>query len=100
MIRRGYAPGWIARCPRCDYQTDLASLGWVRIGAYSWGKRQRMHCPRCQQARWMKILHLDEQGQPDQSLPKVLLVVLLMQIVIAALVIGLLMVTGIIPIPW
>lgn len=100
MTRKAYAPGWIARCPRCPFEIDLETLGWTRIGAYSWGKRHRIHCPKCDKTRWMRIVHVDENGKPDQSLAKVLMMVLLMQVGIATVVLGILMSAGVIPAPW
>ena len=93
-------PGWVARCPRCSFEVDLKSLGWTRIGAYSWGKRHPIHCPECNQTRWMRIVHVDENGEPDQSLGKVLLMVFSMQAVIAVIVVGILMAVGVIPALW
>ncbi len=100
MVRKGYAPGWIARCPRCAYQVDLESLGWMRIGAYSWGKRRPIYCPECGRKRWMYIVHVDESGNPNQRLGKVLVMVFLLQAVIAAIVVGILMAVGVIPSLW
>ena len=100
MDTRDYAPRWIARCPRCPIEVDLESLGWTRIGAYSWGKRHRIHCPTCDQKRWMHIVHVDENGNPDQSLGKVLMMVFLLQVVIATMVVGILMAAGVIPALW
>ena len=48
----------------------------------------------------MHILHVDENGEPDQSLAKVLTMVLLMQVGIATIVLGILMTVGIVPTPW
>lgn len=59
-----------------------------------------MQCPNCQAKRWMHILHVDENGDPDQSLPKVLAMVILMQATIAVIVVGLLILVGVIPTPW
>jgi hypothetical protein len=100
MNRKAYAPEWIAQCPKCLFEVDLESIGWTRIGAYSWGKRHRMHCPKCDQTRWMRVLHVDENGKPDQGLAKVLMMVLLMQVVIAAIVLGILVAVGVVPAPW
>ncbi len=91
IVKRGYAPGWVARCPVCPYEIDLESLGWTRIGAYSWGKRHSVYCPDCKQKRSMRILHVDELGNPDQSFAKVLSMVLLMQAAIWSLLIGILL---------
>lgn len=97
-------PGWYAQCTSCDYESDLESLGWIREGAYSYGKRTRLECPTCGQRRWMRIIHLDENGLPDQSFAKVLSVVLLSQAAIWAvllLVLYIVMVsTGIWKLPW
>lgn len=100
MATENYVPGWVARCPRCPYEVDLKSLGWTRIGAYSWGKRSPIHCPQCDPKRWMRIVHVDADGNPDQSLGKVLMMVFLMQAVIATVVVGILMVAGVIPTLW
>ncbi len=48
----------------------------------------------------MRIVHVDEDGNPDQSLGGALIRVFLLQAVIATIVIGILMAVGIIPIPW
>lgn len=64
MSVKGFAPGWVARCPECPYEVDLESLGWVRVNTYSWGKRHIIHCPDCGRPRWMRIIHVDENGQP------------------------------------
>ena len=61
-------PGWMARCLKCDYEVDLESLGWVRKGAYSYGKRSMVFCEGCGKNRLMQIIHVDENGEPDQSL--------------------------------
>lgn len=100
MTREANAPGWIARCPQCSFEIDLKSLGWARIGAYSWGKRHRAHCPNCNQMRWMHILHVDENGKPDQSLVKVLTMVLLILFIIATIILGILISVGVIQAPW
>ena len=84
MSAKGFAPGWVARCPKCPYEVDLESLGWVRVGAYSWGKRHTMHCPDCKCSRWMRIIHVDENGEPDQPFGLVLKKVLTLQLVILA----------------
>lgn len=47
MSVKGFAPGWVACCSKCPYEVDLESLGWVRVGAYSWGKRHAIPCPDC-----------------------------------------------------
>lgn len=100
MAAKVNAPGWIARCRQCPFEIDLESLGWTRIGAYSWGKRHPIDCPDCGKKRWMRIVHVDEDGNPDQSLGKVLAVIFLMQVIIAAVVIGILMAVGVIPRFW
>jgi hypothetical protein len=52
MVRKGYAPGWIARCPRCPYQVYLqgASLavdGGERVSATPrFWLTQRKRAPR------------------------------------------------------
>jgi hypothetical protein len=48
----------------------------------------------------MRIVHVDADGNPDQSLGKVLMMVFLMQAVIATVVVGILMVAGVIPTLW
>ena len=48
----------------------------------------------------MHIVHVDESGNPDQSLGKVLVMVFLLQAVIAAIVVGILMAVGVIPSLW
>lgn len=75
-------PGWMARCQKCDYEADLESLGWVRKGAYSYGKRSMVYCPTCERNCMMQIIHVDENGEPDQSLKKVLTVVLGIQLIV------------------
>lgn len=82
MSVKGCAPGWVARCSKCPYEVDLESLGWIRIGAYSWGKRHSVHCPDCNRTRWMRILHVDENGEPDQPFGLVLRKVLGLQLLI------------------
>lgn len=84
MSTTGFAPGWVARCPECSYEVDLESLGWVRMNAYSWGKRHRIHCPDCGRSRWMRIIHVDENGEPDQPFGLVLKKVLTLQLLILA----------------
>ena len=79
MSQTGFAPGWVARCPACPYEVDLASLGWIRIGAYSWGKRTMLPCPDYGRRRCMRVVHVDENGQPDQPLGLVLRKVLALQ---------------------
>lgn len=86
MEESSIAPGWVARCPKCPYEVTLDKLGWRRQGAYSWGKRRWMPCPVCQVTRAMKIVHVDEQGQPDQTLGLVLRKVIGMQMAILAIV--------------
>ena len=44
-------------------------------------------------------MHVDENGNPDQSLGKVLMMVFLLQAVIATIVVGILMALGLIPAP-
>ena len=92
MSVQASAPGWVARCPECPYEVDLESLGWTRINAYSWGKRHTIHCPQCDQNRWMHIVHVDEHGNPDQPLGLVLRKVLAMQLRIWLFVVALLIV--------
>ena len=84
MSAKGFAPGWVARCSKCPYEVDLESLGWVRVNAYSWGKRHRIHCPDCGRSRWMRIIHVDENGEPDQPFGLVLKKVLTLQLLILA----------------
>jgi hypothetical protein len=48
----------------------------------------------------MRILHVDENGNPDQSFPKVLMMVMLMQAVITIIVVGILIATGVITVFW
>lgn len=83
-------PGWVARCLNCDYEVDLESLGWIRKGAYSYGKRSMVYCPTCHQNRLMQIIHVDERGEPDQSLRKVLAAVMGIQIIVWTVVGGVL----------
>ncbi len=90
-------PGWFARCPDCPYEIDLESLGWIRIGAYSYGKRKMMKCPNCEQLRCMHIIHLDENGNPDQTLPVALLIVLGILVIVFAGVFFLLSWIGVVP---
>ncbi len=85
---------WIARCPRCPYEVNLETLGWIRIGACSWGKRKRIYCPECGQSRWMRIVHVDAGGHPDQSFSKALLMVFLMLAAISAIIIAILVGAG------
>lgn len=80
--RKSIYPGWVARCTKCDYEVDLESLGWVRKGAYSYGKRSAVYCPACEKTRFMQIVHVDENGEPDQSFWKVLGIVLGIQAVV------------------
>lgn len=75
-------PGWVARCTTCDYEVDLESLGWVRKGAWSYGKRSAVYCETCEKTRFMQIVHVDENGEPDQPWRKVLLIVLGIQAVV------------------
>lgn len=72
MSSKGFAPGWVARCPECPYEVDLESLGWVRLNAFSCGKPHSVHCPDCGRTRSMRIVHVDENGHPDQPLGLVL----------------------------
>lgn len=83
-------PGWVARCQHCDYEIDLESLGWVRRGAYSYGKRSRIYCETCRQHRFMQIVHVDQNGEPDQSLGKVLAVVFGIQAIVWTIVLTIL----------
>jgi hypothetical protein len=69
---KGFAPGWMARCPKCPFEVDLESLGWIRVKAYSWEKRHAMYCPDCEQTQSMRIVHVDEKRNPDQPLGLVL----------------------------
>ena len=94
------SPGWIARCPRCRFEVDLKSLGWIRKGAVSWGKRRCIHCPDCNQSRSMQTIHVDENGNPDQTLGRVLEMVVVMQAMIATTVLAIQMVFGVVPLPW
>jgi hypothetical protein len=48
----------------------------------------------------MHIVHVDENGNPDQSVGKVLMMVFLLQAVIATIVVGSLMAVGVIPALW
>ena len=70
---------WIAQCPKCEQDTDLESIGWVRRGAYSYGKRTSIHCPHCRERSSCRIVHVDRNGQPDQPFSYVLSKVLEMQ---------------------
>ena len=45
-------------------------------------------------------MHVDENGNPDQSLGKVLMMVFLLQVVIVTMVVGILMAAGVIPALW
>jgi uncharacterized membrane protein len=48
----------------------------------------------------MRVLHVDEDGKPDQGLAKALMMVLLMQVVIAAIVLRILVAVGVLPKTW
>ena len=52
---KGYAPGWIVRCPKCGWTIPAAELGWIRIGAASRGKRTLAKCHRCNRIRWVHV---------------------------------------------
>ncbi len=73
---------WTAKCCGCQQIFDLESLGWIRRGASSWGKRTGIHCPSCGRRRMMTIVHVDRFGRPDQPFSFVLKRVLLIQLVV------------------
>jgi len=111
MSIKGYAPGWMARCPKCPFEVDLESLAWIRVKAYSWGKRHGMYCPDCEQTRSMRIVHVDEKGNPDQPLGLVLrkvislqlriwMIVLTINALVAMVVLTVLMSLGVVAAPW
>jgi uncharacterized Zn finger protein len=47
MKRKGYAPGWQLRCPKCGGTWDAAESGVIRIKAASWRKRVLLRCVKC-----------------------------------------------------
>ncbi len=87
---------WVARCPVCPYEIDLESLGWVPVGAYSWGKRRSIMCPDCGCRRFMRIVHVDAKGNPDQPFGLVLRKTLKLQLVIWGVVLSSLFSLGLI----
>ena len=44
---QGHAPGWQVRCVRCQATRDAASVGIVRVGAWSWKKFTLGWCSLC-----------------------------------------------------
>ncbi|MDB6024300.1 MAG: polymerase sigma factor, sigma-70 family [Verrucomicrobiales bacterium] len=52
--RKGYAPGWQVRCPKCGLTVDAGAAGLIRIGAV--GRSRRLGpCSRCNRFRWLIV---------------------------------------------
>jgi hypothetical protein len=66
---------WIARCPKCEWQSSLEALGWTRKYAFSVGKRTRLACPDCQTHRFMRILKINESGEDVRPSGKLIAIV-------------------------
>lgn len=53
-FRKGYAPGWQVRCPKCGLTVDAGAAGLVRIGAV--GTTRRLGpCSVCKRFRWLIV---------------------------------------------
>jgi RNA polymerase sigma factor (sigma-70 family) len=52
--RKGYAPGWQIRCPKCGLTVDAGAAGLIRILAA--GDTRRLGpCSRCKKLRWLIV---------------------------------------------
>lgn len=52
--RRGYAPGWQVRCPKCGLTVGAGAAGLIRVGAV--GTTRRLGpCSRCNRWRWLIV---------------------------------------------
>src|ERR1051325_11558862 len=53
-IRKGYAPGWQVRCPKCGLTVGAGEAGLIRVWAA--GDTRRLGpCSRCKRFRWLII---------------------------------------------
>lgn len=55
---------WLLRCPSCNTVRSVWEIGGIRFKATSTGKRVRVWCPHCEQARMMP-LEYKESGPDD-----------------------------------
>jgi RNA polymerase sigma factor (sigma-70 family) len=52
--RKGYAPGWQVRCPKCGLTVDAGEAGLVRL--YAVGRSRRLGpCSVCKRFRWLIV---------------------------------------------
>jgi RNA polymerase sigma factor (sigma-70 family) len=52
--RKGYAPGWQVRCPKCGLTVDAGAAGLIRVGAA--GTTRRLGpCSVCRRFRWLIV---------------------------------------------
>jgi len=52
--RKGYAPGWQVRCPKCGLTVDAGAAGLVRVGAVGTSRRLGP-CSVCKRFRWLIV---------------------------------------------
>jgi hypothetical protein len=60
-IRKGYAPGWQVRCPKCGLTVPAGDAGLIRLGAAGRGLRRLGPCSRCKKFRWLIIERVPAQ---------------------------------------
>lgn len=59
----GMAPGWVVRCPKCNFTVDAGKAGLIRIGARG-NSRKRGWCQGCEKKAWLSVEPVDACPMP------------------------------------